>query len=93
MKKEEAWELFLEHCGSSVSRTERKQLIETLPDKELFPAVYERKMPPKYKVQEMGHHHFFELLEWNPQAIILTALLWKENPSLMLVNLYKMTVE
>ena len=88
-RKEEAWELFLEHCGSTVNRVERKQLIETLPDKDLFPTVN----PRKYKLQEMGHHHFFELLGWNPQAIILTALLWKENPNLTLVNLYKMIVE
>lgn len=41
-------------------------------------------------LDKLGNHHLFELLGWNPQAIILIALLWNSNVKLTLGDLYEM---
>ncbi len=44
-------------------------------------------------MHNLGQHHLFELLGWNPQAIILMALLWKSARNLRLNELYHMIVK
>ena len=58
------------------------------PDPKLFP---QKKRRPK--CINLSDHHFFELLEWNPQAIKNAAILWKDRPNLTLVQLYQKVVE
>jgi hypothetical protein len=48
---------------------------------------------PSYSSKELGKHHFFELLCWNPQAIKAVAVLWNGRPNLSLVDLYNFVAE
>jgi len=79
----DSWDLFAANCGSSIKIEERKSLASTVPDKKLFSKPYYNEKTKKsvskivYKYSDLGNHHFFELLGWNPQAIILTAFIWK----------------
>jgi len=75
-------------------------LSKKLPNEKLFPGSYKdpktkKRKKPIYHADDdkIGAHHFFELLNWNPQAIILIALMWKSNSNLTLVKLYEMIVK
>jgi len=41
----------------------------------------------------LGEHHFFELLDYNPQAIKVAAALWSTKRDLTFVDLYNLMVE
>jgi hypothetical protein len=46
-------------------------------------------MAVKYKQNDLGKHHMFELLQYNPQAIIFSALQNSNNKGQSLKTLYK----
>ena len=71
---------------------EKRQLAETLPDRKLFPDVYTelKGKLPNYTYSNLGKHHLFQLLDYNPLAIRTTAMLWKGYKSFKLVTLYNM---
>ena len=78
-QRHEAWNLFQDFA--SISIQQKTALAETLPDPQLFDFLYtdpensKRKLKIKYKVEKLGEHHFFELLEWNPRGIKTAAKL------------------
>ena len=82
--KQDAWRLFEEQYGKKITLAEKKALADTLPEQYKDP----KRKKPVCKASNLGEHHFFELLQWNPQAIKTTAILWKGNPNLTLVGLY-----
>jgi hypothetical protein len=71
---------------------EKRALANTLPDPKLFQGPYRdhknKKIVPKYNPNHLGEHHFFQLLGYNPSAIITTGHLWKGVESLSLAGLY-----
>ena len=73
-------------------------MAETKPDPKLFPELYRdpktrKRLTPTCSAASLEEHHFFQLLSWNPSAIKATALLWKQNQKMTLVDLYKILVE
>jgi hypothetical protein len=93
-EKEAALELFTKRCGRPISAACKESLVKKIPDQTKFRSYHftqddkKRKIPP-VKRSNIHDHHLFELLGWNPQAIILIALLWKNNPNLTLGTLYE----
>ena len=72
-------------------------LAETKPDPKIFESQYrdpikKKKIVPVYSSTNLGEHHLFQLLGYNPQAIKTTAILWKGSENFTLVGLYQMIV-
>ena len=69
-----------------------KALAETKPDPTLFEEPYRdkkgKKIMPKYTMSNLGAHHLFQLLDYNPQAIKTAALIWRGHDHMSLVKLY-----
>jgi hypothetical protein len=71
-----AWTLFKSISGEDIPQDQLAQLIKMQPDSKA--------------VKNIGDHHLFELLAYNPKAIKTAALLYKENKNINLATLYQM---
>jgi len=86
--KQDAWELFSKHFKGA-QLDERRDLSKKLPDQTKFSGAWmngkkqlsKSELQKLYTPSKLGEHHFFDLLGRNPQAIILMALMRKNNPN------------